>query len=104
MTPPEPHLTALWLNRDAAVTVGGSEPAAPHPLLLPLDPWLPDRPVPFTLTSQAEAVLDASHPEPEPDAEADAEAEAEWADNWDSADSHAYMDRVEAGLEPEAGL
>jgi hypothetical protein len=32
----------------------------------------------------------------------DAEAEAEWADEWDSEDSHAYMDRVEAGLEPEA--
>ena len=30
-----------------------------------------------------------------------AEYEAEWADNWDSADSHAYMDRVEAGLEPD---
>jgi hypothetical protein len=43
-------------------------------------------------------------PEPERDAEAEAEAEAEWADNWDSADSHAYMDRVEAGLEPEAEL
>ena len=61
----------------------------------------PDEPVPFTLTEQAEAALDAD-PEPEPDAEAAAEAEAEWADNWDSADSHAYMDRVEAGLEPEA--
>ena len=36
-----------------------------------------------------------------PEPERDAEAEAEWADNWDSADSHAYMDRVEAGLEPE---
>jgi hypothetical protein len=34
--------------------------------------------------------------------ELDAEAEAEWADEWDSADSHAYMDRVEAGLESEA--
>ena len=42
-----------------------------------------------------------SPPDPELDAEAEAEAEAEWADNWDSADSHAYMDRVEAGLEPE---
>jgi len=41
---------------------------------------------------------DAARPEPE----LDAEAEAEWADEWDSADSHAYMDRVEAGLEPEA--
>jgi hypothetical protein len=60
----------------------------------------PDEPVPFTLTDQAEAVLDAD-PEPELDAEAEAEAEAEWADNWDSADSGAYMDRVEAGLEPE---
>ena len=28
--------------------------------------------------------------------------EAEWADEWDSADSSAYMDRVEAGLEPGA--
>jgi len=55
----------------------------------------PDEPVPFTLTDQAEAAL----AEPEP--ELDAEAEAEWADEWDSADSHAYMDRVEAGLEPE---
>lgn len=34
-------------------------------------------------------------------AELAAEAEAEWADNWDSADSAAYQDRVEAGLEPE---
>ena len=41
---------------------------------------------------------DAASPEPE----FDAEAEAEWADEWDSADSHAYQDRVEAGLEPEA--
>jgi hypothetical protein len=38
------------------------------------------------------------------DPEADAEWEAEWADSWDSADSNAYMDRVEAGLEPEAEL
>ena len=38
----------------------------------------------------------------EPEPELDAEAEAEWADEWDSEDSHAYMDRVEAGLEPEA--
>ena len=37
-----------------------------------------------------------------PEPELDAEYEAEWADEWDSADSHAYMDRVEAGLEPEA--
>ena len=43
---------------------------------------------------------DATQPEPEPDAE----AEAEWADEWDSADSSAYMDRVEAGLEPEAEM
>ena len=47
--------------------------------------------------------------EPEPEAEAEEEEaqseaayEAEWADEWDSADSSAYMDRVEAGLEPEA--
>jgi hypothetical protein len=60
-----------------------------------------DEPVPFTLTGQAEAALDA---EPEPEAEAEAEAEAEWADEWDSEDSHVYMDRVEAGLEPEAEL
>jgi hypothetical protein len=53
----------------------------------------PDEPVPFTLTAQAEAAL--------ADPEWAAEAEAEWADEWDSADSHAYMDRVEAGLEPE---
>jgi hypothetical protein len=87
----------------------------------------PDQPVLFALTGDAEAVLDAEPeplpdpdpevggwpgwsdrsmlaPEPERDAEAEAEAEAEWADNWDSADSHAYMDRVEAGLEPEAEL
>jgi hypothetical protein len=38
----------------------------------------------------------------EPDLEAEAEAEAEWADEWDSADSNAYQDRVAAGLEPEA--
>ena len=40
----------------------------------------------------------SSTPKPRPN------AEAEWADEWDSADSHAYMDRVEAGLEPEAEL
>jgi len=45
---------------------------------------------------------DAALPEPQLDAGAEAEYEAEWADEWDSADSHAYMDRVEAGLEPEA--
>ena len=47
---------------------------------------------------------DGVRPEPELDAEAEAEWEAEWADEWDSADSNAYMDRVEAGLEPEAEL
>jgi hypothetical protein len=51
----------------------------------------PDEPVPFALTDQAEAALETGP-----------EAEAEWADEWDSEDSHAYMDRVEAGLEPEA--
>jgi hypothetical protein len=48
----------------------------------------PDEPGPFALTDQAEAALDA-------------DPEAEWAEEWDSEDSHAYMDRVEAGLEPE---
>jgi hypothetical protein len=47
---------------------------------------------------------DAAGPEPELDAEAEAEAEAEWADEWDSEDSNAHQDRVEAGLEPEAEL
>jgi hypothetical protein len=42
-----------------------------------------DRPVPYTLTP---------------------EAEAELADEWDCADSNAYQARVEAGLEPEAEL
>jgi hypothetical protein len=42
--------------------------------------------------------------EAEEEAEREAAYEAEWADNWDSADSSAYMDRVEAGLEPEAEL
>jgi hypothetical protein len=32
------------------------------------------------------------------------QAEADLEDEWDSADSNAYQDRVEAGLEPEAGL
>lgn len=53
-----------------------------------------DQPVPYTLTPQAEEELDA----------AAIEAEADWADEWDSADSSAYQTRVEAGLEPEAGL
>jgi hypothetical protein len=44
---------------------------------------------------------DAAWPEPELDA--DPWNGPEWVDEWDSADSHAYMDRVEAGLEPEAG-
>ena len=69
----------------------------------------PDAPSPVRRTG---SVLDAlfkalgpeaeADPEPEPEPELDAEAEAEWADEWDSEDSHAYMDRVEAGLEPEA--
>jgi len=52
-----------------------------------------DQPVPFTLTARAEAELTA-----EPDPEAGLEPE------WDDADSNAYQDRVEAGLEPEAEL
>ena len=53
-----------------------------------------DQPVPYTLTPQAEE-----------EAALAAEAEAEWADpGWDDADSAAYHDRAEAGLEPEAGL
>jgi hypothetical protein len=35
---------------------------------------------------------------------AEAEIEADWANEWDDADSNAYQARVEAGLEPEAGL
>jgi hypothetical protein len=54
---------------------------------------LGDDPVPYVLTPGAEELL-----------EAEAGAEAEWADEWDSADSNAYQARVEAGLEPEAGL
>ena len=42
---------------------------------------------------------------PEEAAALQAEAEAEWAEpEWDSEDSNAYQDRVEAGLEPEAEL
>lgn len=59
--------------------------------------WGPQSPVPYSLTTAAEAALgDAAE-----EAELDAEAEADWAHEWDSADSAAYMDRVEAGLEPE---
>jgi hypothetical protein len=43
-------------------------------------------------------------PEAEEEPDAVAEAEAELADEWDCADSNAYQARVEAGLEPEAGL
>jgi hypothetical protein len=60
----------------------------------------PHSPVPYSLTPQGEAALgDAAE-----EAELDAEAEADWAHEWDSADSAAYIDRVEAGLEPEAEL
>ena len=58
-----------------------------------------DQPVPYALTPESEEELDAAAR-----AEAEAEAEAEWADEWDCFDSAAYQDRVEAGLEPEAGL
>jgi hypothetical protein len=60
--------------------------------------WGPQSPVRYSLTTAAEAALgDAAE-----EAELDAEAEADWAHEWDSADSAAYMDRVEAGPEPEA--
>jgi hypothetical protein len=52
-----------------------------------------EQPVPYTLTPRAEEELDLAD-----------EAEADWADEWDSADSAAYEARVEAGLDPEAGL
>ena len=51
-----------------------------------------DQPVPYTLTPQAEAVLDAG-PEPEP------EPEAELSEPWWAA----HVAAREAGLEPEAG-
>jgi hypothetical protein len=41
-------------------------------------------------------------PELSSDAEIAFEQAAEILDEWDSADSSAYQDRVEAGLEPEA--
>ena len=40
----------------------------------------------------------------EADPEAPAEIDADWEHEWDDADSAAYHARVEAGLEPEAGL
>ncbi len=42
--------------------------------------------------------------EAEEEAGLEAAYEAERAGNWDSEDAAAYMDRVEAGLEPEAEL
>jgi hypothetical protein len=87
----------------------------------------PDRPVPHSLTAQAEAALGTSEPTPGaeataaidafygrhpgtaarlytelsgPDPEVTWEAVIEAADEWDSADSAAYQARVEAGLEP----
>ena len=90
----------------------------------------PDRPVPYSLTAQAEAELGTSDPAPGdeataaaidafygrqpgtaarlytelagPDPEVTWEAVIEAADEWDSADADAYQARVEAGLEPEA--
>jgi hypothetical protein len=56
----------------------------------------PSCPVPYTLTAWAEAAL--AEPEPEP------ELQPDWSREWDCADSAAYQARVEAGLEPEAGL
>ena len=55
------------------------------------------------ICSDARHHLEAGPDEPAPEAgDATAEYEAEWADEWDAEDAHAYMDRVEAGLEPEA--
>ena len=90
----------------------------------------PDRPVPYSLTAQAEAELGTSDPasgdeataaaidafygrQPGtaarlytelagPDPEVTWEAVIEAADEWDSADADAYQARVEAGLEPDA--
>jgi hypothetical protein len=53
-----------------------------------------DHPVPYSLTPKAEAEL----------AEDELELEPDWSREWDSADSARYQARVEAGLEPEAGL
>ena len=50
-------------------------------------------------TSRREPVR-MNAPEPDPEAE----LEADWLDEWDDVDSAAYQARVEAGLEPEAGL
>jgi hypothetical protein len=86
----------------------------------------PDRPVPYSLTPRAEVELaeaearataidvfcgrppgtaDRLYAQLEgPDPEATWEAVAEAADEWDSRDSGRHQARVEAGLEPEAGL
>jgi hypothetical protein len=76
-----------------------------------------DSPIPYTLTPAAAALLadEFFGREPgtafrllggalPPDPEAAFEVAAEVLDEWDSADSAAYADRVEAGAEPEAGL
>jgi hypothetical protein len=65
----------------------------------PGDPGYPTRPLPEG-DPWAPAVNRAIA-EVEADA---AEAALEAADEWDCADSNAYQARVEAGLEPEAGL
>ena len=85
MTAPEPELADL-------AELGELDPAPEaEPDQIVFGPS--ERPVPYALTPEGEAALEA---------EAEAEAEAEWADEWDSADSNAYQARVEAGLEPEA--
>jgi Transcription factor WhiB len=63
-------------------------------------PYLPDgSPNPYLMydPTAAEKYLATL----EAEASIDADAEAGWADEWDSADSNAYQDRVEAGLEAE---
>jgi hypothetical protein len=114
----DPHLTAAFFGSEA---VTGREVE------------LTDQPVPYTLTAEGEAAAVAEPTLPPgaegtaaaidefygrtpgtaarlyaelagPDPEVTWEAVAEAADEWDCFDAAAYMDRVEAGLEPEAGL
>ena len=88
---PTPYDLGISDNPDASWPDPQAEPEPAEPSFIG---GLPED----RITVTAEHEIAAADPE------AEAEAEAEWADNWDSADSHAYMDRVEAGLEPEAEL
>jgi hypothetical protein len=51
--------------------------------------------------SYAEWLAEGQEPDPDPAIQAEIDAE-EGAPEWDDAESSAYVDRVEAGLEPEA--